>query len=237
MTTFRARIGELDRHLKGHQEDEAEQLAVGRTRKFAQQVSGHAARTAQLVPSVAELRRADIVVELPAALQLLPVAIEEARAAALDDGLAPGRADEPAVVQFARATADEVKAAVAPAWQALKQQDFPPSIDPDLLSLVAEDEPELEQRYEFAATAVLRLSERTEPGVGDVEEWRRRVAELREIARRVTAAAPSEEVRSFLTAASSPQGAPLTSMDSNDVRQWLGDGDRSARFRIVARGR
>lgn len=237
MTTFRARIGELDRHLKGHQEDEAEQLAVGRTRKFARQAKDHAARTARLVPSVAELRRANIEVDVPAALELLDAAIDEAREQSHADGLAAGRGDEPPVVRLSKAIADETAAAVSPAWQLLKAQEPTPTIDEELLSIAATEAPELEQRYEFARSALVPLLEKQEPGEGDVESWRRRVSELRALAKEVTAAAPSEDVRSFLTAAASRQGAPLDSLDSDEVRLWLSSGDRRSRYRIFARGR
>jgi len=237
MTTFRARIGELDRHLKGHQEDEAEQLAVGRTRRAARQTSGHAGRTDRLVPSVAELRRADIEVDAPGDLELLTAAIEEAREQSRADGLAAGRSDEPSVVQLSKAVADETAAAVKPAWQRLKAQERPPTVDEELLSIAASEEPEIEQRYEFARTALLPLQEKQEPGEGDVQRWRQLVGELRAVEREVSAAAPSEDVRAFLTAAASRQGADLEAMDSEDVRQWLSDGDRRARFRIIARDR
>lgn len=237
MTTLRARIGELDRHLKGHQEGEAEQLAVGRTRKFARQASSQAAKAAQLVPSIAELRRADVEVDAPAALDLLAAAIGEAREQSRVDGLAAGRSDEPSVVRLSKMIADETAAAVKPAWQHLKLQESPPIIDEELLSIASADEPELERRYEVAQTALFPLQHRPEPDEGDVKRWRQVVAELRDIAGRVSAAAPSEDVRSFLTAAASRQGACLDALDSEDVLQWLSDGDRRARFRIWARGR
>ena len=237
MTTIRARIGELDRHLRGHQKDEAEQLAVGRTLKFAQQAGGHASRTARIVPSFAELRRADIEVETPAALGLLAEAVDEARAKSRSDGLAGGRGDEPSVVRLAKAVADEAAAAVKPAWQLLKTRERPPTIDDQLLAIAAADEPEIEQRYEFVRTALFTLLQKREPAEGDVVRWRQLVTELRAIESQVSAAAPSEDVRAFLASVASQHGAALDMLDSADVRQWLSDGDRSARFRIVAKDR
>ncbi len=237
MTTLRARLGDLDRHLQGHQEDEAEQLAVGRVRRFAQQVTSHAARSARLTPSVAELRRAGIEVETPSALDLMTGAIEQAREQSRADGLAAGRGDEPSVVRLAKAVADETAAAVKPAWQRLKAHERPPSIDEELLSIAAADEPAIEQRYEVTKMALLPLLEKPEPGEGDVQRWRERVAELRAVEGQVSAAAPSEDVRAFLTEAAGQHGASLDWMDSEDVRQWLSQGDRRSRFQIFARGR
>ena len=237
MTTLRARIGELDRHLRGHREDEAEQLAVGKTQRVARAASGHAARSARLTPSVAELRRAGIEVETPSALDLITDAIEEAREQSRADGLAAGRGDEPSVVRLAKAVADETAAAVKPAWQRLKAHERPPKIDEELLSIAAADEPAIEQRYELTKTALLPLLEKQEPGEGDVQRWRELVAELRTVEGQVSAAAPSEDVRTFLTEAASQHGASLDWMDSEDVRQWLSHGERRSRFRIFARGR
>jgi hypothetical protein len=235
--TLRVQLNELGRHLRGHQEDAQERLAIGRAQRAVKELQGTVEALARLVDALSELHGSGVAVVAPPALELLPSALEEAVTAARDDGLVAGRGDEASVLRLARTLLAEVRAQVAPAWQALKQQQPPPLIDEDLIDLATEADSTLRNRYEFAMGALLPLQERSEPKEGDVQQWHSRIGELRDIARRVTEAAPSDEVRQFLTAAASREGARLDHLESPEVQAWLSESERVDRYRVVARDR
>lgn len=235
MTTLRARIGELDRLLRGHQEDAQEKLAVGRVLTATKELHGHAEKLVTLAASIVELRRAGVTVEPPSALQSLPDAVTEARAEATADALAAGRRDGPVVLRLANSMVSEVKQQVTPAWHRLKEEKPIPAVDEELLALVSESDNELAEKYEVAVGVLFTLRERHEPKEGDVERWSGNVDVLREVAQRAAELAPSEAVRAFLEAAASRSGASIAQLDDPEVRAWLTEGDRVERFRVHSR--
>lgn len=237
MITLRVQLNELDRHLRGHQEDAQEKLSIGRAQRAVKDLEGTVQTLTRLVVAVEELHRSGVSVGSPPSLEALPPALQEAVAAARDDGLSPGRGDGVPVLSLARTLVAEVKSQVALAWQELKEQQPPPAIDEALLDLTMAMDSTLHQRYELAMAALLPLQSRPEPTDGDVQEWSRRIEDLHEIARAVTEAAPSEEVRRFLTAANSKEGAGLELLRPPEVIAWLSEAERADRYRVVARGR
>lgn len=235
MTTLRANIGDLDRLLRGHQENAQEKLAIGRVLTATRELRDKAEKLIGLAASIEELRRAGVPVEAPSALKTLPDALKEAREAAQADPLVAGRGDDPTVVRLARSLVSDVKQQVTPAWFKLKEDKPIPDVDEELLEMVSESDNELAQKYEVAAAALFALRERAEPKEGDVERWSCNVDVLRQVAQRAAELAPSDAVRTFLEAASSRTGASIEQLDDPDVRAWLAVGNRAQRFRVHSR--
>lgn len=232
MTTIRSRMQELQRLLEGHQQSEAENLAIGRAAKATERLEAQLEAVQKLSVSAVELRNHEMSLQRPSSLDLVHEALEHAQQEAREDGLAAGRGDEPVVVRLTGQLAEELKEQVIPAWTRFKQHRPPPVIDEQLRDLAVEDDPDLAQRYELRLTSLVTLSHKVAPAAGDVDRWSSLVQELREISAQVAATAPSEEVRQFVAAAGSDAGAPVELLEEDSVLRWLDEQGRRERYRV-----
>lgn len=232
MTTLRSRMQELQRLLEGHQQSEAENLAIGRAAKATERLGAQLDTVQKLSVSAVELRNHEMPIQRPSSLDLVREALDHAQQEAREDGLAAGRGDEPVVVKLTNQLAQELKEQVIPAWARFKQHRPPPVIDEQLLDLAVEDDPDLSQRYELRLTSLTALSHQTAPAAGDVSRWSSLVQELREISTQVAATAPSQAVREFVAAAGSDAGATVELLEEESVRRWLDEQGRRERYRV-----
>jgi hypothetical protein len=234
-STFRTRIDELARILEGHQADEEEALAAGRLLTFANALNRDTQRLSALAEAVEEGARVGSAVSAPPGFGDLLQALEEAERGTREDVLAVGRGDRPEVVGVAAKVVEELTRRVDDAWAELREADPPPVVDPELLDLIALEEPELASRFEAADARLYLLREKPRPGPGDIDAWSETVAILREVELAVAAHASSPALIEFLRDAASARGATIAQFDHPDVREWLSRDGRDDRYRVFAR--
>lgn len=235
MTTLRSRIDELRRVLEGHQEQEQEQVALGRIRKRAEELSEAAIVLSEALQNARTLRAEGVDVPLDAPSGGLIAALDATRHTTSEALLDLGGDSRPIFLKAMADYTDKAGQQVDQAWAMHKRRRPAPDIDDELFELATGKDSELRTTRERLEGDLFVLDQRVRPGPGDVEKRRRVIDELNEIAQSVAEQAPAQAVVDFVRAAGSSQGAPLSALDDPDVRAWLDEEGRSSRFRIRPR--
>jgi len=234
-TTLRARVDELRRLLEGRQEQEEEQVKLGRLNKRTEELDAEADALIASFDNARDLRAqgVDITVEAPS--PGLMNALAATRHATSESALDLGGNDRPIFLNVVADYRKKVRHQVDRAWATHKQQHPAPSIDEELFELAVGQDTDIRARHEQLGTELFILDQKLHPDPGDVEKRTQVIDELNAIAQTVAQQAPHPSVVDFVRLTGSPQGAPLSALKDPEVQAWLEEGDRSTRFRVRAR--
>lgn len=234
-TTLRARIDELRRLLEGHQEQEQEEVKLGRLNKRAMELETEADELIASLENARDLRTQGVDVRVEAPSPGLMNSLSATRHTTSESPLGLGGDERPIFLTAVTDYREKVRDQVDRAWGTHKQRHPAPSIDDELFKLASETDHEIHARYEHLKAELLYLDHKARPGPGDVTKRKQAIDGLDEIAKVVAEQAPTQSVVDFVRAAGSPEGAPLSALNDPDVRTWVAHGDRAARFRIRSR--
>ncbi|WP_149361076.1 hypothetical protein [Lolliginicoccus suaedae] len=165
----------------------------------------------------------------------LPAIAKSTLDEAIQRPLSAGDDAAEALVASAQKYASACVRAAQQAWSEFKAENAPSPSDTELLRLAEPDNPGLSQQHSLALADLDVLGAVGVPLVEHVKKWQEAVGQLNIIAEKVSVFAQSPAVIDFLRRANVRSGAPLSSLDHPDVRQFLAHGQRDARFVVIVK--
>ncbi len=230
-----ATLQERARHAKSIArrvtETEGQQLLAGATEELAKALKDEAGRVRETVGALNELGQSDALGDLP---DTAAVAIDAARALLAEQTTEHlNKARE--AHRYLRSRVEDVRTTAANSWTAHREANPRPSIDETYLAQLARagfDVAAIESTVATSEGRLELLGNRVIPQAGELDEWDRHVALLRDASRDVAELAPPE-LRAFLSAAVG--GGASMELLTPEVLRFLNDRGLASSFKVVRR--